>query len=90
MFFDIVDMQPTTFETKKAETSTAATTQDAIGDIQEVSADGIIAPINTDVNTKYSLTAEQQEYFKDSKVRDKNGNLQVVYRKHNLHFVLCI
>lgn len=38
-------------------------------------------------NAKYSLTdnqgnklsKEQQEYFKDSKVRDENGNLQVVY-----------
>lgn len=25
------------------------------------------------------LTAEQQEYFKDSKMRDENGNLQVMY-----------
>jgi hypothetical protein len=38
-------------------------------------------------NTKYSLsdsdgktlTKEQQEYFKDSKVRDENGNLKVMY-----------
>ena len=29
--------------------------------------------------TKYSLTAEQQEFFKDSKVRDENGNLKVMY-----------
>ncbi len=30
-----------------------------------------------------SLTKEQQEYFKDSKVRDKNGNLLVVYHGTN-------
>ena len=30
-------------------------------------------------DTKYSLTAEQQEFFKDSKVRDDNGNLKVMY-----------
>lgn len=28
---------------------------------------------------KYSLSAEQEEYFKDSKVRDENGNLKVMY-----------
>lgn len=28
---------------------------------------------------KYSLSAEQQEYFKDSVVRDDNGNLKVMY-----------
>ena len=28
---------------------------------------------------QYSLTAEQQEYFKDSVVRDENGNLKVMY-----------
>ena len=42
---------------------------------------------SSDVNTRNSmrdsqgreLTAEQQEYFADSKVRDENGNLMVVY-----------
>ncbi len=29
--------------------------------------------------TDYSLSAEQEEYFKDSKVRDENGNLKVMY-----------
>ena len=31
------------------------------------------------VNPKFSISAEQQEYFKDSKIRDENGNLKVVY-----------
>lgn len=43
--------------------------------------------IKTDTDTKYSisdsdgktLTKEQSEYFKDSKMRDDNGNLMVMY-----------
>ena len=44
--------------------------------------------IDTNINNKYSLShdsqgrelsKEQQEYFKDSKVRDENGNLKVMY-----------
>lgn len=38
---------------------------------------GQYAPVETD--TKYSLTEEQENYFKDSKVRDENGNLKVMY-----------
>ena len=34
--------------------------------------------ISTDSDGK-QLTAEQQEYFKDSKMRDENGNLKVMY-----------
>ena len=56
----------------------------------EVQESDDIAPVveNKDVeDTKYSLsdsngktlTKEQQEYFKDSKVRDENGNLKVMY-----------
>lgn len=46
-------------------------------------------------NTKYSisqdskgriLTKEQQEYFKDSKVRDENGNLKVMYHGTDADF----
>ncbi len=35
VFYDIVDMQPTNFDIKKSESSTTATTQDAIGDMHE-------------------------------------------------------
>ncbi len=31
------------------------------------------------VNTQYSVSPEQQEYFKDSVVRDESGNLKVMY-----------
>ena len=34
-------------------------------------------------NQGRTLTKQQQEYFKDSKVRDENGNLQVVYHGTN-------
>ena len=85
VFYDVVDMTPATFDIKKAEPSTTATTQDAIGDIHEGSSGDSIAP--EPPNVKYSisdsdgrqLSEGQQEYFKDSKVRDENGNLLVVY-----------
>lgn len=49
---------------------------------------------NTKTNTQYSLTdnqgrtltKEQQEYFKDSKVRDENGYLLEVYHGTNVDF----
>lgn len=34
------------------------------------------------------LTKEQQEYFKDSKVRDKNGNLMIMYHGTNNDFTV--
>ena len=34
---------------------------------------------NDDGTVKYSLSPEQQEFFKDSVVRDENGNLKVMY-----------
>ena len=61
---------------ESVETSDTASTEDSI------------APITENVNTKFSvstdsngnnLTPEQQEYFKDSKVRDENGKLKVMY-----------
>ena len=51
-------------------------------------ADNSIAPLPENVNTQFSLSSdtngnnlskEQQEYFKDSKVVDENGNLKVMY-----------
>lgn len=41
---------------------------------------GIKFSLNTSVDSEGNeLTSEQQEYFKDSKVRDEDGNLLVVY-----------
>lgn len=53
-----------------------------------------IAPASNDVNKKFSLrdntgkelSPEQAEYFKDSKVRDEDGNLKVVYHGTNSDF----
>lgn len=79
VFYDVVDMTPTSFDIKKEETSTTATTQNAIGDIQEVSSDDILPQNPKKSSINYSLSPEQQEYFKDSVVRDNGGNLKVMY-----------
>ena len=79
VLYDVVDMTPTTFDIKNAEPSTAATTQNAPGAIHEDSAGGIVPQTEGNVNTNFSLSEEQQEYFKDSVVRDENGNLKVMY-----------
>ncbi len=68
-----------------------------ISDIKNYFEDGIIPEINNSLNEfRYSipdtdsdgnkLSAGQQEYFKDSKVRDENGNLRVVYHGTNAEF----
>lgn len=65
--------------------------QDALGDgftVKSTNMFGAVSAVVTkDGGVKYSLTdsegrqlsKEQQEYFKDSKVRDENGNLKVMY-----------
>ncbi len=76
------------------EAPTTATTQNAIGDIQGTSF-GDNVPQGQE-NVKYSLSdsdgkelsEEQQEYFKDSKVRDENGSLKVMYRGDNGDFTV--
>ena len=87
VLYDVVDITPTTFDIKKAESSTTATTQDAIGSIHEDSAAPNISQEDPVVNRQFSLSDtsgrqlsnEQQEYFKDSVVRDENGSLKVMY-----------
>ena len=49
------------------------------GSGQNTNSDGIVPQKETNVNRQYSLSAEQEAYFKDSKVRDENGNLKVMY-----------
>ena len=67
VLYDVVDMTPTTFDIKKDESSTAATTQNAIGDIHEDSSDVILPQKETNVNTQYSLS--------DSETNGNNYNL---------------
>jgi hypothetical protein len=96
VFYDVVDMQPTTFDIKKSESPTTATTQDAIGDIQGDSFNANVPQKGDSVKGQFSLsdsdgrqlTQGQQEYFKDSKVRDENGNLLTVYHTTNSDFTV--
>ena len=90
VYYDVVDMIPTTFDIKKEESPATATTQNAIGDIKGDSSEDTVAQEEPVVKTDYSLSSntdsdgkqlskEQQEFFKDSKVKDANGNLLKVY-----------
>ena len=69
VLYDVVDIAPTTFDIKKEETSTTATTQNAVGDIQEISSARIVPRNAKDVNTEFSLSVDGQgnkeeiEYF---------------------------
>lgn len=59
-------------------------------------AKGTISQTEADVKTKFSLSDSdgkelskgQREYFKDSKVRDENGNLKVMYHGTNESFTV--
>ena len=87
VLYDVVDMTPTTFDIKKEESPSTATTQNAIGDILGDSSEANLAQKNPVVKGQFSLSdsegkklsSEQYEYFKDSKVVDENGNLKVMY-----------
>lgn len=108
VFYDVVDMEPTSFA-KKEETPTTALSNKALGDIHGASLDDSISKGSE--NVKYSafneevarqlageerekvkfsaedttdstgreLTAQQREYFKDSKARDEQGRLLTLY-----------
>lgn len=88
VLYDIVDITPTTFDIKKDESPTTATTQNAIGDIQGDSSADNVAQESPVVKGRFSLSADsegkqltqqQQEFFKDSKAVDESGNLVVLY-----------
>lgn len=85
VFHDVEDIYPDSFEIKESEPSTAVATNESPNAILESSDGGNVAQKGK--NVKYSLsdsdgkqlTNEQQEFFKDSKMRDENGNLKVMY-----------
>ena len=87
VFYDVVDMTPTTFDIKKEESPATATTQNAIGDIKGDSFTNKVSQAEDSVNRKFSLSDSngrelseaRAEYFKDSKIRDEDGNLKVMY-----------
>ena len=87
VFYDVVDLTPTSFEIKNAESPTTATTQNAVGDIQGDSAEDNVPQKGENVKRQYSLTDNTgrelspavQTRFANSKVVDENGYLKVVY-----------
>lgn len=89
VLYDVVDMKPTTFDIKKEESPTTATTQNAIGDIKGDSSTTILSQNSEKSSEKNDfllsdsdgreLSTEQSEYFKESKIRDADGNLKVMY-----------
>lgn len=60
VFYDVVDMTPADFDIKKEETSTAATTQNAIGDIHEASNGDMIPQSEPEVK-RFSLSDAVEE-----------------------------
>lgn len=76
LLYDVQDLTPTTFEIKEKRHSQHW--------LDESYTSKTTVPLNESVTEKgnkvnRSLTKEQEEYFKDSKVRDENGNLKVMY-----------
>ena len=56
--------------------------------IEDTNAKYSLSEAPTTDNQGRQLTKEQQEYFKDSKVRDENGNLLTVYHGTNNDFTI--
>ena len=59
VLYDVVDMTPITFDIKEAESSTAATTQNAIGATHEDSAEDNVAQNSDFVNRNFSENAKK-------------------------------
>ena len=85
LFYDVEDISPDSFEIKESEPSTAVATNKSPNAILESSDIDNVAQAENVVKHSLSdsdgnrLTREQQEYFQDSKVRDGNGSLLVMY-----------
>lgn len=92
VFYDVVDIQPTQFTTIKEEPSPNVTTNKSPDIAYESSSDSTVPQQAAEVkgNVRYSsrntrdsdgnqLTEDQARYFENSRVRDDEGNLKVVY-----------
>lgn len=92
VFYDVVDIQPTQFTTIKEEPSPNVTTNKSPDIAYESSSDSTVPQQAEEVkgNVRYSarntrdsdgnqLTEDQARYFENSRVRDDEGNLKVVY-----------
>ncbi|MDD6879871.1 MAG: hypothetical protein PUD59_06620, partial [bacterium] len=67
VFYDVVDLTPTTFEIKNADSSTAATTQNAIGAIYEESVTDSISQPSDSVNRQFSVSGD--ENYKEAQLQ---------------------
>ncbi len=81
LLYDVQDLKPTNYEIKekKAQPKLAGNESDTR---KTVESSGTIIAENSEKSigeVKKSLTPEQEEYFKDSVVRDETGNLKVMY-----------
>lgn len=90
VFYDVVDMEPTSFKTKEEPSLTTAFGKDAVSAIQEDSSVDSVADTGLPVKERFSisedsegqeLSEQQKEYFKDSAVRDAAGRLVVLYHQ---------
>lgn len=85
VFYDVTNINPDTYKIKE-EPHTTATTDKPIGDINRGSSGSMVA--QDDGTVKHSdrdsdgkeLTEGQLAYFQNSKIRDADGNLMVMYR----------
>lgn len=83
VFYDVVDMVPTTFDIKKAESSTAATTQEAPGDIQEDSGEAIITQ-----NSEKSIGEDEKNLSESDAERLKDAGLDYDEKSETVSFSL--
>ena len=89
--YDMVDV-----EKKKVISSPPFSAQAHSGVYEPKPSESIIRPGNEKSNTKFSvrdsagreLTEAQQKYFRDSKTRDENGNLLVMYHQTDGDFTV--
>lgn len=77
IFYDVEDVYPDSFEIKESESYTTVSTDKLPNSILKDSDTDTVT--QNGKNVKYSLSPQQEEYFKDSVVRDENGNLKVMY-----------
>ena len=83
-FFDIVDKQMSNYDRYRQEVSEKMPTI-----MTEVRAVTNSEKVYSDRDSEgHELSAGQQEFFKDSKVRDKDGNLLVVYHGTDADFTV--
>lgn len=73
VLYDVVSMTTVAFNIKKAEFSTTATTQNAIGDINENSTNTIISPNTPTVNKQLSLSEDNSGDVVDEVVCFRGG-----------------